>query len=81
MSWSIGLDIGGTKVLGVLLDGAAAVRATARASTRPGADGVLAAATEVVERLCADADLAPSALYALQLEAFEWVNEYTHGVQ
>lgn len=26
-------------------------------------------------------DLAPSALYALQLEAFEWVNEYAHGVQ
>jgi EAL and modified HD-GYP domain-containing signal transduction protein len=26
-------------------------------------------------------DLAPSALYALQLEAFEWVNEYTQGVQ
>ena len=26
-------------------------------------------------------DLAPSALYALQREAFEWVNEYAHGVQ
>jgi EAL and modified HD-GYP domain-containing signal transduction protein len=26
-------------------------------------------------------ELAPSALYALQLEAFEWVNEYAHSVQ
>jgi len=26
-------------------------------------------------------ELAPSALYALQCEAFEWVNEYAHGVQ
>jgi len=26
-------------------------------------------------------DLAPSALYALQREAFEWVNEYAHSVQ
>ncbi len=26
-------------------------------------------------------ELAPSVLYALQLEAFEWVNEYAHSVQ
>ena len=60
--WSVGLDIGGTKVLGVLLDGAAAVRATARGATRPGAAGVVAAATEVVQRLCAGAGLSPADL-------------------
>ncbi|MGY1807942.1 ROK family protein [Blastococcus sp. SYSU D00669] len=60
--WSAGLDIGGTKVLGVLLDDDARVRATARVSTRPGADGVVAAAAEVVARLCAGAGLEPAAL-------------------
>jgi c-di-GMP phosphodiesterase len=33
--------------------------------------------TGILHRL----DLAPSALYALQREAFEWVNEYAHSVQ
>jgi len=60
--WSVGLDIGGTKVLGVLLDGAAAVRATERGATRPGAAGVVGAAAEVVERLCAGAGLTPADL-------------------
>ncbi|MGX5657466.1 ROK family protein [Geodermatophilus nigrescens] len=54
-SWSAGLDIGGTKVLGVLVDGAGTVRGSVRVPTRRGTDGVVAAAAEVVERLCADA--------------------------
>ncbi len=60
--WSIGLDIGGTKVLGVLLDGAGAVRGTVRVPTRLGTDGVVGAAGEVVDRLCAGAGLAPADL-------------------
>jgi predicted NBD/HSP70 family sugar kinase len=60
--WSIGLDIGGTKVLGVLLDGAGAVRGSVRVPTRLGTDGVVGAAGEVVDRLCAGAGLAPADL-------------------
>jgi glucokinase len=61
-TWSVGLDIGGTKILGVLLDGAARVRAEARVATRPGAGGVVGAAATVVERLCADAGVEPGDL-------------------
>jgi len=60
--WSVGLDIGGTKVLGVLLDGDASVRGTVRVQTRRGTEGVVGAAAEVVERLCAGAGLAPGDL-------------------
>ena len=56
--WSVGLDIGGTKVLGVLLDGGAAVCGTVRVPTRRGIDGVVGTAADVVDRLCADAGLA-----------------------
>jgi glucokinase len=56
--WSVGLDIGGTKVLGVLLDDVATVRGSVRVPTRRGTEGVVAAAAEVVEQLCADARMA-----------------------
>lgn len=59
---SVGLDIGGTKVLGVLLDAGGGVRGIVRVPTRLGIDGVLGAAAEVVERLCAAAGLAPGRL-------------------
>jgi predicted NBD/HSP70 family sugar kinase len=61
-SCSVGLDIGGTKVLGVLLDGGGAVRGTVRVPTRQGIDGVVGAAAEVVETLCAGAGLLPADL-------------------
>lgn len=61
-SWSVGLDIGGTKVRGVLLDAAAAVRGTVRVPTRLGIDGVVGTAADVVDRLCASAGLAPADL-------------------
>ena len=66
--WSIGLDIGGTKVLGVLLDdeatvrGDAMVRGSVRVPTRLGTDGVVAAAAEVVQRLCRAQGIAPAEL-------------------
>ena len=55
--WSVGLDIGGTKVDGVLLDAASAVRGTLRAATVRGTDGVVACAARVVRELCAAAGL------------------------
>ena len=60
--WSVGLDIGGTKILGVLLDGDATVRGALRVPTLRGADGVVTSAVEAVERLCAVAGLVPSGL-------------------
>ncbi|TYP83659.1 ROK family protein [Blastococcus xanthinilyticus] len=59
---SVGLDIGGTKVLGVLLDEAGAVRHSVRAATRPGVAGVVASAEQVVRQLCAGAGLVPQDL-------------------
>lgn len=54
--WTIGLDIGGSKVLGVLLDPAGAVRGTTRLTTRLGTEGVVSSGAEVVRELCAAAD-------------------------
>lgn len=50
----VGLDVGGTKVLGVLLDGDV-VRQTVRLPTRQGADGVVGTAHDAVRELCAAA--------------------------
>lgn len=47
----IGLDIGATKTLGVLTDELGEVQAQVRIPTRPGAEGVLATAVEVVTEL------------------------------
>lgn len=60
--WSAGLDIGGSKVLGVLLDDDAAVRGTVRLPAGRGSDGVVRVAADVVERLCAEAGLLPADL-------------------
>ena len=52
--WAVGLDIGGTKVLGVLVDLDArvpAARHTVRLPTVSGCDGVVASASAVVESL------------------------------
>jgi glucokinase len=49
--WSVGLDIGGTKVLGVAVDPDGTPRHEVRASTVRGLDGVVSGAVEVVERL------------------------------
>ncbi|MDP5183487.1 ROK family protein [Blastococcus sp. BMG 814] len=61
-SWSVGLDIGGTKVLGVLLDAGATVRHRLRVPTRPGVQGVLDTAEQVVGELCAAAGVTPQEL-------------------
>jgi glucokinase len=52
----VGLDIGGTKVLGVVVAADGAVVAQTRASTVPGADGVVTSAATVLERLSAALD-------------------------
>lgn len=56
--WSVGLDVGGTKVLGVLLDADGVVRHQLRSATVGGADGVLETAVAVVEELAAGAGVA-----------------------
>ena len=47
----VGLDIGATKILGAVVDADGTVVAQARQDTRPGADGVLASATAVLDSL------------------------------
>lgn len=49
--WLVGLDVGGTKTEGVLLDGEDEVRAVVRTATEPGPDGVLRTCVGVVDRL------------------------------
>ncbi|MGF1653701.1 MAG: ROK family protein [Actinomycetales bacterium] len=50
-----GLDIGGTKIEGVVLDASGSALAHRRAATVPGPDGVLAGAVAVLRALAADA--------------------------
>ena len=50
-SWTVGLDVGGTKVLGVLLDDRGAVRRQVRLPTAPGGPGVVDAASAAVLEL------------------------------
>lgn len=51
-----GLDIGATKVLGVVIDADGTVVAQSRSSTLPGADGILKTATTVLDSLAAAVD-------------------------
>jgi predicted NBD/HSP70 family sugar kinase len=51
MTAAIGLDIGATKTLGVVVDEQGVIRASVRRPTTLGAQGVLATAAEVVEAL------------------------------
>lgn len=58
---AVGVDVGGTKVHGVLLDGDA-VLGSVRLPSQRGPEGVVATVVEAVERLCAEAGVAPAAL-------------------
>ncbi len=60
--WSVGLDVGGSKVLGVMIDEHATVRGVTRVPTRRGVDGVLASAEETVQRLCRSVGMSPGDL-------------------
>lgn len=51
-----GLDIGATKVLGVVIDADGTVVAQSRSSTLPGADGILKTATTVLDSLASAVD-------------------------
>jgi predicted NBD/HSP70 family sugar kinase len=51
--WSVGLDIGGTKVLGVAVDPAGVLRHEVRTATVRGLDGVAGGAADTVARLAA----------------------------
>jgi glucokinase len=48
---SVGLDIGATKTLGLVVDGSGEIRARVREATEPGAEGVVRTAARVVEAL------------------------------
>lgn len=48
---NVGLDIGATKTLGVVIDGDRTIRAEVREATEPGAEGVVRTAARVVEAL------------------------------
>ncbi len=48
---NVGLDIGATKTLGLVVDRSGAILAEVREPTQPGADGVVATAARVVEAL------------------------------
>ena len=66
----VGLDVGGSKVLGVLVDGLATgveVRRTLRLATDHGTEGVVGTAAEVVRRLCAEEGVAPGDLAGIGL--------------
>ena len=60
MTAGIGLDIGATKTLGVVVDEHGAIRASVRRPTAPGAEGVVATAAEVVDALRAQVPEAAS---------------------
>jgi len=51
--WSVGVDVGGTKVLAVLLDPDGRVARTHRTTTVPGPDGLVATVTTTVRGLAA----------------------------
>ena len=51
MTAGIGLDIGATKTLGVVVDAQGRIQASVRRPTIPGADGVLSTAADVVSAL------------------------------
>ena len=52
----VGLDIGATKVLGVVMDADGTVVVQSRQDTRPGPDGILGSATTVLDLLAATLD-------------------------
>ena len=60
--WSVGLDIGGTKVLGVALDGDGVVRHQVRLGTAKGVPGLVDVAVAVVEDLAARVGVSASEL-------------------
>ncbi len=41
----------------------------------------LASEGPLLARMLHELQLSPAELYAIQLDAFDWVNDYAHGVQ
>jgi glucokinase len=65
--WSVGLDVGGTKVHGVILDASGAVRHEVRSATVRGVDGVVGGVVDVVHHLVDQAGVAVEDLAGIGL--------------
>ncbi|WP_129786995.1 ROK family protein [Promicromonospora panici] len=66
-AYTVGLDIGGTKILGALLDPEGDVVSTVRRSTVHGADGLIAGATQAVRDVAASGGVEISRLAGVGL--------------
>lgn len=60
--WTVGVDVGGSKVLGVLLDEDLTVLHSVRVPAAHGPDGVVGSVVDTVERLCLLGAVAPARL-------------------
>lgn len=78
---SVGLDVGGTKVLGVLVDLDGRVLQTVRLATQRGCEGVVETAAQVVERLVMLAGRPLTAVTAVGLGVPGVVNPATGAVE
>ncbi len=78
---SVGLDVGGTKVLGVLVDIDGRVLHTVRLATRRGCDGVVETAARAVERLVTVAGLPLASLTAVGMGVPGVVDPVTGAVE
>ncbi len=78
---SVGLDVGGTKVLGVLVDLDGRVLQTVRLATQRGCEGVVETAARTVEQLVTVAGLPLGALTAVGMGVPGVVNPVTGAVE
>lgn len=79
--FSVGLDVGGTKILGVLLDASGAVQTTLRLPTRWGPDGVVSSTADVVHGLLEAGGLTLADLVSVGVGVPGLVDPTTGGVQ
>lgn len=65
--WTVGIDVGGTKVLAALVDPTGRVAGVVRRPTTPGAAGVVGDSADVVAQLCAAGGVEPRLLAGVGL--------------
>lgn len=79
--YSVGLDVGGTKILGVLLGPSGEVESTLRLPTRWGPEGVVLSTAEAVRGLLTSASLTVNDLESVGVGVPGLVDPTTGGVQ